>query len=59
MKRGTAQVVPKITAKTINWDGSGRPIGKAVPGLTCDGTAGTTGTATPRFGVINGGGGAA
>ncbi len=41
------------------WDGSGRPSGKAVPGLTCDGTAGTTGTATPRFGVINGGGGAA
>jgi hypothetical protein len=37
------------------WDGSSRPTKKAVPGLTCDGTAGTTGTATPRLGVIDGG----
>jgi hypothetical protein len=37
------------------WDGSSRPTQKAVPGLTCDGTTGTTGTATPLFGVINGG----
>jgi hypothetical protein len=37
------------------WDGSSRPTEKAVPGLTCDGTAGTTGTTTPRLGVIDGG----
>ncbi|MGD0607092.1 MAG: DUF3631 domain-containing protein [Streptosporangiaceae bacterium] len=37
------------------WDGSSRPTQKAVPGLTCDGTTGTAGTATPRFGVIDGG----
>ena len=41
------------------WDGSIRPTKTPVPGLTCDGTAGTDGTDTPRFGVINGGGGAA
>ena len=28
-------------------DGSSRPIQDPVPGLTCDGTAGTAGTATP------------
>jgi len=50
---------PKNHGSDDQWDGSSRPSGKAVPGLTCDGTAGTTGTATPRFGVINGGGGAA
>jgi hypothetical protein len=36
-------------------DGSSRPTKKAVPRLTCDGTTGTTGTTTPRLGVINGG----
>ena len=49
---------PKDHGPDDQWDGSSRPSGKAVPGLTCDGTAGTTGTATPRFGVINGGGAA-
>jgi Protein of unknown function (DUF3631) len=38
------------------WDGSSRPTKTAVPGLTCEGTAGTTGTTTPRLGVIRGGG---
>ena len=38
------------------WDGSSRPTKIAVPGLTCDGTAGTAGTATPRLFGINGGG---
>ena len=37
------------------WDGSSRPTQTAVPGLTCDGTAGTTGTATPRLFGIDGG----
>jgi hypothetical protein len=40
------------------WDGSKRPTNPSVPRLTCDGTAGTDGTDTPRFGVINGGGAA-
>jgi len=40
------------------WDGSSRPTQSAVPELTCEGTAGTTGTTTPRLGVINGGGAA-
>ena len=38
-----------------SWDGTIRPTKTAVPGLTCDGTAGTAGTDTPRFGVIDGG----
>jgi hypothetical protein len=37
------------------WDGSSRPTEKAVPGLTCDGTAGTAGTAYPPLHVIDGG----
>jgi hypothetical protein len=36
-------------------DGTIRPAKSAVPGLTCNGTAGTAGTDTPRFGVIHGG----
>ena len=40
------------------WDGSIRPTKTPVPELTCDGTLGTLGTDAPRFGVINGGGGA-
>jgi len=36
-------------------DDLSRPTQTAVPGLTCDGTTGTAGTTTPRFGVINGG----
>jgi hypothetical protein len=39
------------------WDDLSRPTKTAVPGLTCEGTAGTTGTTTPRLGVIKGGGG--
>jgi hypothetical protein len=36
-------------------DDLSRPTQTPVPGLTCDGTTGTTGTTTPRFDVINGG----
>ena len=46
---------PKDHDGNDQWDGSGRPNGKAVPGLTCDGTAGTAGTTTPRLRGIDGG----
>ncbi len=36
------------------WDGSSRPTEKAVPGLTCNATPGTAGTATPRLRLIEG-----
>jgi len=38
-----------------SWDGTIRPTKTAVPGLTCDGTAGTAGTDTPRLKAIDGG----
>jgi hypothetical protein len=41
--------------RLAEWDGSSRPSETAVPGLTCDGTTGTTGTATPRLVGIDGG----
>jgi hypothetical protein len=41
--------------RQTTWDGSVRPAETAVPPLTSDGTPGTAGTDTPRFGVINGG----
>jgi hypothetical protein len=41
--------------RLAGWDGSSRPTKTAVPGLTCDGTTGTTGTATPRLLGIDGG----
>ncbi len=41
--------------RLFGWDDLSRPSAQAVPGLTSDGTAGTTGTATPRLGVIGGG----
>jgi hypothetical protein len=36
-------------------DDLSRPTETPVPGLSCDGTTGTAGTTTPRFGVIKGG----
>jgi hypothetical protein len=46
---------PKDHDGNDQWDGSTRPTETPVPGLTCDGTAGTAGTGTPRLYGIDGG----
>ena len=46
---------PKDHDQNDQWDGSTRPTRSPVPGLTCDGTAGTAGTDTPRLRGIDGG----
>jgi hypothetical protein len=46
---------PKDHDGNDQWDGSTRPTETPVPGLTCNGTAGTAGTGTPRLYGIDGG----
>jgi hypothetical protein len=40
--------------RDLDWDGLSSPTVQAVPRLTCDGTAGTAGTATPRLYLAGG-----